>query len=492
MIFAHIPVLQVIVPLIAAPLCVIFPYRKFCWTIALAATLTSLWIALSLLTTVYTHGAISYELGGWAAPWGIAYQIDILSAYMTVLVSFIGVVVLIFAPRSIGAEIREARAYLFYTLFLLNLTGLLGIAVTGDAFNLFVFLEISSLSSYALIAMGKDRRALTAAFQYLIMGTIGATFYIIGVGLMYVMTGTLNIADLAQRLPEVAETRTILVALAFLIVGIGLKLALFPMHSWLPNAYAYAPSVVSAFLAATATKVAVYILLRILFTVFGLETVAAMPIAEPLMILALFAIIIGSGVAIYQNNAKRLLAYSSVAQIGYIVLGISFLSVTGLTGAILHLFNHALMKATLFLALGAIFYRIGSVEISAMAGLGRRMPWTMAAFVVGGLSLVGTPLTVGFISKWYLIRAALEAGWWPIAVLVLMSSLLAMIYIWRVVEVAYFRGHPDAGQNIKEAPFSMLAPIWLLTAANIYFGINTGDTIGAAKAAATLLLGGSQ
>ncbi len=492
MIFSHIPVLQVIVPLVAAPLCVIFPFRKFCWTVALAATLTSLWIALTLLITVYAHGPITYELGGWAAPWGIGYRIDILSAYMTVLVSLISSVILVFSPRSIGAEISNARAHLFYTLYLLNLTGLLGIAVTGDAFNLFVFLEISSLSSYALIAMGQDRRALTAAFQYLIMGTIGATFYIIAVGLMYAMTGTLNIADLAQRLPEVMETRTILVALAFLIVGIGLKIALFPFHGWLPNAYTYAPSVVSAFLAATATKVAVYILLRILFSVFGPDAVAAMPIAQPLMILALFAMTIGSAVAIFQDDAKRLLAYSSIAQIGYIILGISFLSVTGLTGGILHLFNHALMKSALFLSLGAVFYRIGSVQISDMAGLGRRMPWTMAAFVVGGMSLVGTPLTVGFISKWYLIRAALESGWWPIAVLVLASSLLAMIYIWRVVEIAYFRGHPEAGADIKEAPLSMLVPIWFLTGANIYFGINTGDTITAARAAATMLLGGPQ
>ena len=149
------------------------------------------------------------------------------------------------------------------------MTGLLGIAVTGDIFNVFVFLEISSLSAYALIALGKDRRALTAAYQYLIMGSVGATFIVIGIGLMYGMTGTLNMADLAERIPAVAATRTIPVAFAFLAVGISLKLALFPLHLWLPSAYAYAPSAVTAFIASTATKVAVYMLLRFFFTIFG-------------------------------------------------------------------------------------------------------------------------------------------------------------------------------------------------------------------------------
>lgn len=490
MVREHLAVLLVVVPLIAAPLCVIFPFRRFTWALAMVATLAALGAALSLIATVQTSGPVVYELGDWAAPWGIEYRIDMLSAYLAVLVTVVATVVLFYAPRSLAREIRGDRMHLFHGAFLLNLTGLLGITVTGDAFNLFVFLEISSLSSYALIAMGEDRRALTAAFRYLVMGTVGATFYVIGVGLMYMMTGTLNIADLATRLPEVMETRTVLVALAFLVVGIGLKLALFPLHTWLPNAYTYAPSVVSAFLAATATKVAIYVLLRVLFTIYGAETIAAMPIATPLMVLAILAMFVGSGVAIYQPNAKRLLAYSSVAQIGYIVLGISFLSVTGLTGGILHLFNHALIKSALFLVMGCVFLRIGSVQIADMAGLGRRMPWTMAAFVVGGLSLIGTPLTVGFVSKWYLIRASLEAGAWPIAFLVVASSLLAMIYVWRVVEYAYFRGHPDAGATIEEAPWTMLVPVWVLIAANVYFGINTGPTIGAARAAAEALLGG--
>jgi multicomponent Na+:H+ antiporter subunit D len=183
-----------------------------------------------------------------------------------------------------------------------------------------------------------------------------------------------------------------------------------------------------------------------------------------------------------------MLAYSSVAQIGYIILGISFANLTGLTAGILHLFNHALMKGGLFLALGCVFWRTGSVQIGDMAGMGRRMPWTMAAFVAGGLGLIGVPLTVGFISKWYLIVAALDRGWWPVAVLVLLSSLLAVVYVWRVVEVAYLQPSPD-GAPSGEAPLSMLIPTWVLIGASIYFGIDTDLSVGVAQKAALSLLG---
>jgi multicomponent Na+:H+ antiporter subunit D len=434
---------------------------------------------------------ISYDLGGWAAPVGIEYRIDEANAFVALIVAAIGAIVAPFARKSVEAELTEDRAALFYAAFILCMTGLLGIAVTGDVFNVFVFLEISSLSAYALIALGHDRRALTASYQYLIMGSVGATFIVIGIGLMYVMTGTLNMADLAARLPAVADTRTIPVAFTFLTVGITLKLALFPLHLWLPNAYTYAPSAVTAFIASTATKVAVYLLLRFFFTIFGAAfSFDVMQLDRILMPLAVVAILSMSLVAVYQENVKRLLAYSSVAQIGYMVLGISFASTLGLTAGILHLFNHALMKGSLFMAMGCVMYRIGSVRLETMSGLGRAMPWTMAAFVAGGLSLIGVPLTVGFVSKWYLVQAALEQGMWPVAAVVLLGSLLAVVYVWKVVEVAYFR-RVSPGGEIREAPLALLVPTWALVLANFWFGIDAGLTVDVATRAATALLGGS-
>ena len=492
MIQQNLPVLQIIVPLIAAPLCVLLRRRS----LVIGFTIGICWLvfgmSLALLERVLTDGVIQYQLGGWAAPWGIEYRIDLLSGFVLLFVSAIGALVMTYSPRSIASEIPEGRHYLFCTVYLLCLTGLLGIAITGDLFNLFVFLEISALSSYTLIAMGGRRQALPAAFQYLVMGTIGATFILIGIGLMYMTTGTLNMADMAARLPTESGLRTVLVAFGFLTVGISLKMALFPLHLWLPNAYAYAPSAVTAFLAATATKVSVYIFLRFVFSVFGTEFVfEAKALDTILMPLSIAGIFVASTVAIFQTDIKRMLAYSSVAQIGYMTLGISFATVTGLTAGIVHLFNHALMKGGLFMAMGCIMLSLQSVDLEDMRGLGRRMPFTMMAWVIGGLGLIGVPVTVGFISKWYLIRAALEQGWWWIGVLVLLSSLLALAYVWRVVEAAYFKEPIDPGLEVKEAPLSMLVPTWIVIGATIVFGLLTTRSAGVARMAAEALLGSS-
>ncbi len=464
------------------------------WLIALLAAWLSLGIACWLLVKVLDGATpISYPLGGWAAPWGIEYRVDAVSAYVLLIVSGIAAVVTIYSLRSIEHEIARDRHHLFYAALLLCLSGLLGIAITGDAFNAFVFLEISSLSSYVLISLGRSRAALTAAFRYLIMGTIGATFVLIGVGLLYMVTGTLNIVDLGQRLSGLGDNRTVMVAFSFLTVGISLKLALFPLHLWLPNAYAHAPSAISAFLAATATKVAIYLLLRFLFGVFvSAYNLEELPLRAVLMPLALIAVLSGSLVAIFQDDIKRMLAYSSVAQVGYIVLGISFASQTGIAAGLIHLFNHAIMKGALFLVLGNIFLRTGSVRLDALSGLGRTMPLSMSAFVLAGLSLIGVPLTVGFVSKWYLVVAAIEGGWWVVAVLIVATSLLAIVYVWRVVEVAYFRAPSPDQRGSREAPASMLIPTWMLAAACVYFGIDTSLTLGVAREAADVLIGLSQ
>lgn len=485
---SHYPILQVIVPLLGAPLCLLVRMPRLVGILALLISTCTFVISIELLQQVLAHGTLVYTLGGWAAPWGIEYRIDYLNSYLLLLVSGMGAIILIAAQNSIRMELPENRHAFFYTAYLLCLTGLLGILTTGDAFNVFVFLEISALSSYTLIGLGTDRRALTASYQYLIMGTIGATFIIIGVGLMYMMTGTLNMYDLSERLPEVQNSRTILSAFGFFIVGVCLKLALFPLHLWLPNAYAYAPSIATAFLAATSTKVAVYLLIRCFFSIFGIDFVTTvLPIHEIFMVLGLAGIFAASISAIYQLNIKRLFAYSSVAQIGYMILGLAIGTRLGLTATLLHMFNHALMKGALFLAIGAVVYRIHSSELSHFAGLGRKMPWTMAAIVIGGLSLIGVPLTVGFVSKWYLVLALLERGWWPLTVLVLLSSLLAVIYVWRIIEWVYFKPPRIIIDDIREAPLSQIIPTYTLVLANIYFGLHTDLTVGISQKAASAL-----
>ena len=487
----HLPLLAIILPLLAAPVCVLAGRAGAAWLIALSSSVFSLAAAVALLQRVVQEGTVSYQLGGWAPPWGIELRVDLLGAYVLLIVCVIAALVMAYARRSVIREVETSRIPAFYAAILLVCAGLSGITVTGDAFNLFVFLEVSSLASYALISMGRDRRAISAAFQYLVMGSIGATFILIGIGFLYLMTGTLNMQDLAQRLPAVADTRSVRAGFAFLTVGIGLKLALFPLHLWLPNAYAYAPSVVSALFAATATKVAVYALLRFILDVFGVDfSLGNMPLNVLLIVLGSAGILIASLVAVYQENVKRMLAYSSVAQVGYMVLGIGLASAAGVSAAIMHLFNHALMKGALFLALGAVAYQLGRVGLRDFAGLGRSMPWTMAAIVIGGLSLIGVPGTAGFISKWYLVLAILEQDIWPLAVLVLVGSILALLYIWRLVETAYFKQPREDAVVPREAPLSLLLPLWVLAAANIYFGLFTELNVGLAQQAASQLLEG--
>jgi multicomponent Na+:H+ antiporter subunit D len=486
-----LPALQIAMPLLTATVCILVRRPMLAWAVAMFNAWGAVVNASILLYRVWTSGTISYVEGGWPVPWGIELRIDLLNALVLLVVTGICAVVLIAVPRSIANEIPKEKHHYFYAAYLLCMTGLAGMTVTGDAFNIFVFLEISSLSSYALISQGRTSRALTSAIQYLIMGTLGGTFILLGIGMIYMMTGTLNIVDMANQLALLGPNRTVLVAMACLGVGIGIKLAVFPLHIWLPNAYTYAPAVVTAFLAATATKVAYYVLVRFAFSVFRINvTFDSAHTGAVLMSLGLAAMFVGSLVAIYQDNVKRMLAYSSVAQIGYMVLGLSFANEYGLTGGLVHVFNHAIMKCGLFLVLACVLLRTGSTRLSAFEGLGRRMPLTFAAFVVGGLSMVGVPLTVGLVSKWYLVLGALEAGLWPVAVLILVSSILALVYIWRVVEVGYFKAPPEGSEAVTEAPFSMLLPTWILIGSTVVFGVWTSLSAGVASAAARMLIGG--
>ena len=295
--------------------------------------------------------------------------------------------------------------------------------------------------------------------------------------------------DLHHRLQNVDGFRSVHAAFAFFTVGICLKLALFPLHYWLPNAYAHAPSVVSTFLAATATKVALYLLYRVFYTVFGFEfSFDVLFLGYILLPLSIIAIIVSSFTAIFQPGVKRLLAYSSLAQIGYMTLGIAIQTKLGLIASIIHLFNHAFIKGALFMCMACFLSGIRSTRLEDLAGAGRTMPWTSAAFVVGGLALIGVPLTSGFISKWYLVLAAIEKDWWWLVIIILFSSLLAVIYIWRVIEQLYFREPSAENSEVKAAPTLLLACTWVMILSTIYFGIDTRYTVDTATAATEVLM----
>lgn len=493
MISSNLPVLQVVLPLIAAPICVILRKGTLSWLVATIVSFLSLFISCALLEQVLVEGTISYALGGWVGPWGIEYRLDKLTTYMLLLINGVASIVLLGGRESVAKEIASDRLYLFYAAYLLNLTGLLGVIVTGDAFNVFVFIEIASLSSYAMISINSDRRCLYAAFKYLIFGTIGASFILISIGLLYELTGTLNMLDLFRRLPDVQQTHTLTTALVFFTIGIALKAAIFPLHLWLADAYTYSPSIVSTFLAGTTTKVFIYVLIRFIYSVFGYEFSFSQEVYNHLlMLLACGGILYGSWFAIKQDSLKRLLAYSSIAQIGYMVLGLSLATEAGLSAGLLHVFNHAIIKVSLFLSVIIIIFYYKTDSINQLAGLAKTMPLTMGAFLISGLSLIGVPLTAGFISKWFLIKASFEAGYWGLVLVIVFSSILAIVYIWKIIEAVYFRQAVEKNISpdiIQTKPYLLYFALLIFVAANIYFGVETSLNVGMANEIAKNLFG---
>ncbi len=487
----QLPALQVIVPMLSAPLVMLLKPAGLARAAATAASLFAFAIAIAMTIGVLDGNVYTYRMGSWPAPYGIELAVDRFSALLLLIITGASTLALLSGGRSVDSDIDASRQPLFYAAWLLALAGLSGIPLSADAFNIFVFMEISSLASYVIIAGGSDRRALPAVFKYLIMGTVGATFYLIGIGLIYLMTGTLNLVDMELRIHEVADQKPILVAAGFITIGLALKAAVFPLHVWLPNAYTYAPNAVTVFLAACSTKVSLYLLLRFDFFVFQGNLVNHdTQFTWFLMPLAVLAILVASGVALFEKNLKRLLAYSSVAQVGYILLGASFVTLAGLTAGTVHLFNHALAKGALFLAVGCLATQCAGLRLSDLGGVAKRMPWTAAAFIVAGFSLIGIPGTAGFISKWYLISAALEQGSLGIALVgvLVVSSLMAVVYIWRIVEAIYFAEPAADLSAVREAPRMMLLITWIAALANLYFGLVPEVPVTLASSAASTLL----
>lgn len=483
----HAPILIIVIPLIASffniPIGLL--KRSLCYPFVVLTLGLCFLSSVSILDTVISTGPIRYRLGGWEPPWGIEYYIDHLNAFIAIVVSSISFIVALYSKKSIEQELPEKIVY-FYTIFLLLVTGLLGIVVTGDVFNLYVFLEIASLSGYALIAIGRER-AVLASFEYIIMGTIGACFYLLGVGYLYIVTGSLNLMDLTGLLPNLYHSKVIMIAFAFFMVGIAIKIALFPLHMWLPDAYTYAPSTVSTLVAATMTKVGAYAMIRIMYTLFQpYFSIEVLPVTTILGWVAAAAMMFGCIQALAQTDFKRILCYILIAEVGYIVLGVSVANRAGFTGAVLHILNDAFMMACLFAVAGAIYYKTGARNIHDFKLLHKRMPLTMASFSIAGLSVIGVPPTCGFFSKWYLVLGAIDANQWIFAILLLVSSLFVAIIFFKIIQIVYFAPSEtayahDGGSHEKvikdEAPASMLIPIFILVAGIILLGPLSGKII---------------
>ncbi len=458
--------------------------KRLAHPLAVTASALASAAALFNIFRVLEKGTLHYRFGGWPPPIGIEYVLDPLSAFLGAVINPIAFVVLIHSGRTVRAELPERKHVPYFALAMLMMSGFNGIVMTGDFFNLYVFLEICSLALYGLVAVG-DRKSPVAAFRYLVLGMIGGCFYLLGVGFLYLSSGSLNMADMKAILPVIGARPGVVVALSFMVLGFGIKMALFPLHGWLPDAYTYAPTATSSLIAPIGTKIGAYGLIRILFFVFGLRFVTrTFPLTQIIAWLAAAGILYGSVMAMAQKELKRLLAFSSVAQIGYIGLGIGLANPFGLLGAVLHVLNHGLMKACLFLAAGNFRMKIGHSRIPALdAEVKRTMPWTSAAFTLAALSMIGLPPTVGFFSKWYLALGTIRNRNWLFLAVILGSSLLNAVYFFRVIERLYLKkaeaktgsgpeapAHPSGGRR-TEVGLSLLIPTLSLAAALLIIGL---------------------
>ena len=484
----HMLALLVALPLFVAPLVALIQKRYAAWVITFATLCAMLVLSLFIASAMLDHGFLTYDMGNWAPPFGIEYRADGLNAAVLVLITLMATIIMPFALPQYLQEIVPEKQSLCYALFLLCVVGLLGMTITHDLFNMYVFLEISSLATYALIALGSNKRAPVAGFEYLILGSIGATFLLIGIGFLYMATGTLNLTDLSILLQPLADSKLVRTGLAFIVLGLLLKAAVFPLHIWLVQSYTYAPTLFSAFFSATATKVSLYLLMRVLFSVFGVGIAFnILPVGKILMILSSGAIIMGSIAALMQRDVKRMLAFSSIAQIGFIVFGFSLGTAAGLAAALLHLLFHAPAKAGLFLCVASVERQRGGSTLAHFRDIGNRMPITSTAFVICGLSLIGVPLTAGFLSKWLLLSALLQSGQWAALFLVLLSSLFTLAYIGRVFEAMFYRkeiNHPSKPRG--DAPWPLLIPLIVLSLLCLYFGMFSEDVMQIARQATNL------
>ena len=474
----HFPVLILLIPFFTAlGICVVGLWKPhWCQPVTVVSLGATLAVALGTLCQVVKKGIVSYALGGWPPPIGIEYRIDALNGLVLVVIATVALITAVYSRKRVAAETPD-RIPLYYTLYLLLVTGLLGMTVTGDAFNLYVLLEVTSLATYALIAMG-SRRAVLACFNYIIMGTIGASLYLLGVGYLYIKTGSLNMADIQQLLvsEDLYSSRSILIAFILIMLGVWIKMAFFPLHGWLPNAYAFAPSTTSCLIAPLMTKVTVYVMIRMMLTVFGPDYVFKyLQWSEVVVWLAVLAIVAGSIMALAQADLPKMLSYLVIAEVGYMVGGVWLATEAGLVGAFYHIISDAFMTLCLFLAAGAIIARTGDHRISSIfQDLPRKMPLTFFGFIVGAFSMIGVPPTCGFFSKWYLISAGIEAGHWAYVTALLFSSLINAILFFRIIEIAFFGlspGHEQTEIRREESPLSVLVPLMGAALAVILVGL---------------------
>ncbi|HZJ84406.1 MAG TPA: monovalent cation/H+ antiporter subunit D family protein [Syntrophomonadaceae bacterium] len=488
----NLSVFVVILPLFIAFVLPTFA-RRMKLVEGLVISVETLWLIgvgyLASIVLMQKGLPIIYKLGGWEAPWGIELKVDSLGAFFLLVIVGVSLPVALFARGNLTEEVgSKERVIRFYVLYLLLGGAMAGMAVTNDLFNVFVLVEVATLSCCGLVSAGNHPRAAEAAFKYLILATLGSTLLLGGIGFIYMTTGHLNMSFAHGELAQVWQNspHVVWMAFSFMLVGFGVKSAVFPLHVWLPDAHSNAPTPASAILSSIAVKGYLICLLKVLYNVFGPALMVQFNVHRILMLAGMVAIIAGSIRALAQDELKRRLAYSTVAQVGYILLGFGLMNIKSLTGALFYLASHAVIKSSLFLAAGAMIGATGKKNISELAGIGRKMPYTMAAFTIGSLSLIGIPLFSGFIGKWNLLLGGLETGNILSAIVIVLGSVMCAVYLLPIIRIAYFEPAPE--EDWQDPGLPQKIALILLSAAVMILGILPGPVLELATRAATELL----
>lgn len=488
----NLPIFVVIIPLFIAFVLPTFA-RRIKLVEGLVISIETLWFIsvgyLASMVLLQNSIPIIYSLGGWVAPWGIELKVDSLAAFFLIVITGISLPVAIFSKNNLTEEVgANERVTRFYVLLLLLGGAMAGMAVTNDMFNVFVLVEVATLSCCGLVASRNHPRASEAAFKYLILATLGSTIILGGIGFIYILTGHLNMGFANQELVQVWQNspHVVWIAMSFILVGFGIKSALFPLHIWLPDAHSNAPTPASAILSGLAVKGYIICLLKFMYNVFGQNLMEQFSMDRILVLGGMIAIIGGSLFALTQNELKRRLAYSTVAQIGYLFLGMGLINTKGLKGTLFYLGSHAVIKSALFLSAGAMITATGKKNISDLAGVGKNMPITMAVFTVASLGLIGIPLFSGFIGKWYLLLGSLESGNILSAIVIILGSVLCAAYLLPIIRIAYFE--PAMEEDLKDPGLPQKIALVMLAVAVVVLGVFPGPMLELASRAALELL----
>jgi len=468
----QLPAILFLLPLFAAISMPVVCLKHRHWSKPISLTILAAMVLVSILNlhNVVNHGEVRYAFSGWTAPLGIEWVADGLASVILVLLSVLGLLGVVFtgptSPKALGGRIVN-----YYTLILLFFSALTGIVFAADFFNIFVFLEVAAISSYALIGVAGGR-ALFAAFRYLILGTIGASIYLLGVSYLYAVTGTLNMADMADKLPFLLGSKALVGGLLFIFIGLGIKMALVPFHAWMPEAYAYAPDSVSPILASLLTKIALLAWVRIIYWVLNASIVVyGIPILLLVAVLGALAAVIGASLALAQRDIKMMFAYGGISHIGIILIGIGQGNQTGFVGGIFYLLNDAVMQAALFFLAGVAFCHYGVRTIDDIGRVGKQAPWLTGSLVVIALGMVGLPPTGGFFGKWNIILGALEAGNYVSVAAVLLATLLTLAYFVKLFEGIFRQTSTRLDVQFGEIPLSFKMTLGVTSAAIMLLGL---------------------